>query len=245
MWQQMACRIDGNGYVSVPLSRLGKQKVRLVHRVVWEAFKGPIPRKPRKLEINHKNGIKIDNRLKNLELVTHRKNMEHGFRELNFSRNRTKGAIHPKAKLWEEDVKKILELRAAGIRRHVVADQFNVSDVAIRLIEKGDNWRHLTGLARSEAPAFASPSSQGEGNSMSKLKAADIPKIFEMSREGMSQQKIAKHFGVNHQAINKILLGLRWKHVTDKLRKAAAAKAKAPAKTKTPAARKRAAKRGG
>jgi hypothetical protein len=64
--------------------------------------------------------------------------MKHGFRELGFSRNRTKGAIHPKAKLWEEDVKKILELRAAGIRRHVVAGQFNVSDVAIRLIEKGD-----------------------------------------------------------------------------------------------------------
>jgi hypothetical protein len=212
MWQQMACRIDGNGYVSVPLSRLGKQKVRLLHRVVWEAFNGPIPHK---IEINHINGIKIDNKLKNLEPVTRQENMKHGFRELGFSRNRTKGAIHPKAKLWEEDVKKILELRAAGIRRHAVAGQFNVSDVAIRLIEKGDNWRHLTGLARSETPAFASPSSQGEGNSRSKLKAADISKIFEMSREGLTQRKIAEHFGVKQQAISKVLLGLRWKHVTD------------------------------
>jgi HNH endonuclease/NUMOD4 motif len=59
MWQQMACRIDGNGYVSVPLSRLGKQKVCLLHRVVWEAFNGPIPHK---IEINHINGIKIDNK---------------------------------------------------------------------------------------------------------------------------------------------------------------------------------------
>ena len=212
MWRPMAGRIDGNGYASVPLSRLGKQKVRLIHRVVWEAFHGPIPHK---IEINHKNGIKFDNRLTNFELVTRQENMKHGFRELGFSRNRTQGAIHPKSKLWEEDVRKILELRAAGIRRHVVAEQFNVADVAIRLIEKGDNWRHLTGLARSETPAFASPPSQGEGNGRSKLKAADIPKIFEMSREGLSQRKIAKHFGVKQQAISKVLLGLRWKHVTD------------------------------
>ena len=50
---------------------------------------------------------------------------------------------------------------------------------------------------------------------MSTLKTSDIPKIFEMSREGMSQRKITKHFGVKQLAIGKILLGLRWKHVTD------------------------------
>jgi hypothetical protein len=164
-------------------------------------------------EINHKNGIKFDNRLQNLELVTRRENMQHGFRELGFSRNRTKGAIHPKAKLWEEDVKKILELRAAGVRRHLVAEQFNVSDVAIRLIEKGDNWRHLTGLARSDHPAFSSPTSQGEGNARAKLTAADIPKIFEMSRAGLSQREIEKKFEVKQQAVSKVLLGLRWKHL--------------------------------
>jgi hypothetical protein len=36
-----------------------------------------------------------------------------------------------------------------------------------------------------------------------------------MSREGLSQRKIAKHFGVKQQAISKVLLGHRWKHVTD------------------------------
>ena len=38
-----------------------------VHRFVWETIKGPIPED---FEINHRNRIKTDNRIKNLELVT-------------------------------------------------------------------------------------------------------------------------------------------------------------------------------
>lgn len=49
---------------------------RRVHRVVWEAFNGPIPDR---LEVNHKNLDRQDNRLENLELLTHRENVQHAF----------------------------------------------------------------------------------------------------------------------------------------------------------------------
>ena len=43
------------------------------HRFVYEVFKGAIPRC---LEIDHINSIKSDNRIKNLQLLTHKQNVE-------------------------------------------------------------------------------------------------------------------------------------------------------------------------
>lgn len=48
----------------------------LMHRVVWEACVGPIPDG---LVINHKNGVKTDNRLTNLEVVTRAENNRHAY----------------------------------------------------------------------------------------------------------------------------------------------------------------------
>ena len=210
-WRPMTSRTGYGGYIHFHLYSNAVQKHPLAHRVVWQSFNGPIPKG---IEINHKNGIKADNRLVNLELATRSENMLHGFRELNFSRNRIKGSHHPKARLWEADVLKILEMRAAGIRRNVVAEKFNITPTAVALIEKGRNWAHFTGLPKSERAAFSSPSSVGSGNARAKLTEADIPKIFAMHRDGISQQKIAAKFGISQQSIGRILLGRRWKHLS-------------------------------
>jgi hypothetical protein len=62
------------GYCNISLCKNGKYVRRAVHRVMWEAFNGPIPGR---LEINHKNLDRADNRLENLELVTHQQNSQH------------------------------------------------------------------------------------------------------------------------------------------------------------------------
>ena len=43
------------------------------HRFVFEVFKGPIPRC---FEADHQNNIRSDNRIKNLQLLTHKQNVE-------------------------------------------------------------------------------------------------------------------------------------------------------------------------
>ena len=43
------------------------------HRFVYEVFKGPIPKC---LEIDHINNINTDNRIKNLQLLSHKQNIE-------------------------------------------------------------------------------------------------------------------------------------------------------------------------
>lgn len=62
------------GYWQVTFCKNGKYTTRAVHRVMWETFNGPIEGR---LEINHKNLDRADNRLENLELTTHRENIQH------------------------------------------------------------------------------------------------------------------------------------------------------------------------
>ncbi len=66
----------GHGYPFVSLYQNG-ENVCCVHRLVLVAFVGPCPEG---LEVNHKNGIKTDNRLANLEYVTRSENNLHAFR---------------------------------------------------------------------------------------------------------------------------------------------------------------------
>jgi len=62
-----------NGYLRVKINN----KHILIHRLIWEAFIGPIPEG---MQINHINEDKTDNRLENLELVTPEENLNFGSR---------------------------------------------------------------------------------------------------------------------------------------------------------------------
>ncbi len=62
------------GYLQVSLCKDAKYTRRAVHRLMWESFNGVIPGR---LEVNHKNLDRADNRLENLELVTHQQNIQH------------------------------------------------------------------------------------------------------------------------------------------------------------------------
>lgn len=58
---------NGRGYINVSLTKNGKSKNKLVHRLVAEAF---IPNPKKYLQVNHKNENKRDNRAENLEWCT-------------------------------------------------------------------------------------------------------------------------------------------------------------------------------
>lgn len=66
--------INQNGYQHVVLSKNGKTKDFRVHRLVATHF---IENKAGKRDVNHKNGIKTDNRADNLEWLTHSENELH------------------------------------------------------------------------------------------------------------------------------------------------------------------------
>jgi len=63
--------VGKNGYQMVVLSSPEKRKYFLVHRLVYQSFKGSCDG----LDVCHNNGIRIDNRLENLRSDTRKGNM--------------------------------------------------------------------------------------------------------------------------------------------------------------------------
>ena len=63
-----------DGYRRVVLMKNGERNRKMVHRVVWEAFKGSIPEGR---VINHKDEDKSNNSLHNLELCNMQYNLEY------------------------------------------------------------------------------------------------------------------------------------------------------------------------
>ena len=68
--------VNNHGYVACELRFNNKSKRILVHRIIAEAFIENTHNKP---FINHINGIKNDNRIENLEWVTHSENVKHAY----------------------------------------------------------------------------------------------------------------------------------------------------------------------
>ncbi len=69
--------LDSHGYHLCRLSVDKKRAIKIVHRLVAQAF---IPNPENKKCVNHKNKIKTDNRVQNLEWVTYSENMFHAYK---------------------------------------------------------------------------------------------------------------------------------------------------------------------
>jgi hypothetical protein len=69
---------NGDGYLIVCLTKDGIKRSPKVHIMVAKAF---IPNPHNKLEVNHKKGIKTDNRHHQLEWNTRNENMQHSYDE--------------------------------------------------------------------------------------------------------------------------------------------------------------------
>lgn len=68
-----------DGYYIVNISNYKHRRTWKVHQLVAEVF---IPNPENKPCINHKNGVKTDNRVDNLEWATHKENTQHAFKVL-------------------------------------------------------------------------------------------------------------------------------------------------------------------
>lgn len=106
--KQCNCR----GYKGVSLHKGGTSKGQRVHRLVAMAF---IPNPDNKPQINHKNGIKDDNRVENLEWCTNKENADHLFQILGFRFNDS----------FRERQRELMSARIGPLRQKVICIEDN------------------------------------------------------------------------------------------------------------------------
>lgn len=137
---------DRHGYIVICSGRVRKAKLGLptyAHQLVWVTVHGPIPAG---MTINHLNGIKDDNRLCNLELVSQSDNVHHAYRTGLINKI---GEAHHLAKLTEDDVR-FIRANAWRYEDAEMAKMFAVGKEAVRDARNGTNWSHLPGAVRKK-----------------------------------------------------------------------------------------------
>ena len=139
-------RLNKYGYYDVGLrfiDEFGNRKKRPmeVHRLMAIAF---IPNPENLPMVNHKNCIKTDNRVDNLEWCTVRYNVKHAIDNgISYAQ---KGENNVTAKLKDSDIPMIMELRASGMMVKDIAKRFNVARPTIQNVISGYQWNHISGL---------------------------------------------------------------------------------------------------
>lgn len=123
---------NDRGYKFVSIE---KHKHKSHHRLLAECF---IPNPLGWDQINHKNGIKGDNQLKNLEWSNSSHNQIHAY-ETGLHKPMI-GEINHRAKLSNIDVLIIRDCFKAGLKGKDIARYFNVCVSTISMIKRNQNW---------------------------------------------------------------------------------------------------------
>jgi len=135
--------ITGDGYPCISLSHKGKTWTRTVHRLVAKAF---IENPDDKAEVNHRDGVKTNNSVDNLEWLTHDENMEHATRSGLIACGENGGG----ARLTESQAQDILDnYDSWGISRRDAGRRFGVHHATIDKILWRNTWKHLTQSKRT------------------------------------------------------------------------------------------------
>lgn len=134
---------DAYGYHYFQLSDSNNQiKNKKLHRLLCLAF---LPNPMKYPHVNHKNGVKDDNRLKNLEWCTHQQNMKHAYDNGFIPEPITiKGEKSNFAKLTKEQAHQIKVRLKAGEHPNIISKDYPVGVSAIKEIKAGRSWNELT-----------------------------------------------------------------------------------------------------
>jgi len=136
----LSCYRDSKGYLQFGISLLdGRCKRMKVHRAVALAFLGP---RPAGCQINHKSGDKRDNSVGNLEYVTCRENIRHGWRTGLYTGAHARGEGNAAAKLTADQVRQIRAMSSTASLAEV-ARRFGITMQNVWQIVKRKTWKHV------------------------------------------------------------------------------------------------------
>jgi len=199
----LKANFSGSGYLFIVLSENGKHKMRYIHALVATAFHGP---RPVANEVNHKDGVKANNRASNLEWVTRSENGKHAIRTgLRKMIEPLRGQDHPRAKLTQQQADSIRRIyQEQKIGKASLAKKFGVTKIVVTNILSGYSYRG----GDSRPQPIKARSMFGTGNPSAKLdyaKACEIRLLY--AAGGTSHKKIGEIYGVCGSVIADVIHG--------------------------------------
>jgi hypothetical protein len=124
--------LTNKGYYIIALSKDNNIKGKLVHRLVANSF---IPNPFNKPQVNHKNGIKTDNNVNNLEWMTALENIRHSYdNQFIFSESGIKKL--KRISLKKISIEDVIFIRNTTLRICELSRRFNISRNHIYNIKK-------------------------------------------------------------------------------------------------------------
>lgn len=193
---------DSRNYGRIRDFRKGHERSIGAHRVAYQLTHGQIPDR---LVVCHRCDNPPCVNPAHLFLGTMKDNQSDMARKGRSARGERQGG----AKLSEQDIPRIRELYAAGSTQREVAQAFGVSQGTISLIVKGAVWGHVDGLK-----PVARRWPRGETSGMSKTTSDDVRKMrAAYAAGGISQDALAKQYGLTQVAVSSIIRRKTWAHV--------------------------------
>ena len=122
---------NSRGYRSVRLTKDKKRSIGSVHRIVASSF---LDYCHEKIEVNHKNGLKSDNRVENLEWCNRKENVDHSIKY---------GLVNYAKKLDEFKVLAIHTFFLSGKKVTEIANMYGISASTISEIVNKKTWKNV------------------------------------------------------------------------------------------------------
>lgn len=180
----MSTSLTRNGYVSVSLSTINRNIHKsfpiLVHRTEMLLFNW-IPG-CEYLDVNHKDGIKTNNNISNLEWVTKSENIKHAYDH----GLKLKGEYHPMSTHTEEQVRKICEglenrLTLLECAKLAGLEQNHTNKAFVSRIKHGNIWTNISSQYNIH-----------KGCNSQLFDDDEIHKICKLMEQGLSNDEIVK-----------------------------------------------------
>lgn len=145
--KKMKQYLDDDGYPYVIFTVGRRRFKRIIHRMIAILF---VKNEYNKPQVNHKDGVRSNNKASNLEWVTAQENTIHGYRvngrtasvkSRDLARDRFSGTKNPKAKLNEAELLSIRRLRSKGWLLKDIAERVGISIAQVGQIANNKFWK--------------------------------------------------------------------------------------------------------
>ena len=190
-----------DGYKRVNLKINDTVKMYLVHRLVATAF---IPNPENKLQVNHKDGVRTNNNIENLEWCSAKENMRHSFQTPGL-RPKTKNSIN------EDTARKICEMLETNLYTlPEIAKKCNTTLYIVKGIKYRTTWTDISKDFNVENHTI-------RADHHVKMSEDTCEQICqELEKNQLTIREISELFNVTYEQVVEIRAHKTWRHVSKK-----------------------------